>query len=588
MKRFRALVSEIHQRSIWQVLGIYVAGSWVALEVAGTITESFGLPEWFPAFALALLVLGLPMVLATAFVQEGGAARAPEEPLPSRGLRHRAFTWRNFALGGIGALALLVGAAGWIVVTEHRAVAPAAGRAAAGPSIAVLPFDDMSPAGDQAHFSDGIAEEILNALTRVGGLRVAARTSSFAYKGRSQDIREIGRALSVDHVLEGSVRKEGDTVRITAQLIATADGFHTWSEVYERELRSIFEIQDEITRAIVSALEVRLRGDEAAGPLVAASTGSPEAYNAYLAGRYHWNRRNEPELRTAIRYFERALALDPSLAAAHAGLAGAHASLGYYNYAPPHDAFGRARAAARRALELEPENAEAHAVLGYVLTEYDFDWDGAERAFRRAIELNPGSPDSHRWLALALAARGLLDESVAHARTAVELDPLSPITHRGLGRHHYFRREYDEARRRQLRALEIAPGFFPALYLMAQIDLAESRWDDALGWIRRTEAAAPGHPIPAGLAVHALARSGQRQEAERRYEALRARADEGGVAFWLAVGAIGFGRHDDAIRWLEAARAERSPFIAALTADPILDPLRDDPGFRSLLRDLGL
>jgi TolB-like protein len=285
---------------------------------------------------------------------------------------------------------------------------------ASGPSVAVLPFTNLSPEPGNEYFSDGMTEELITALGKVAGLRVVARTSAFAFKGRNADVREIGHALNVGTVLEGSVRRAGHRLRVTAQLINVADGYHLWADEYDRELRDVFQVQDELARAIVGALRVPLQlmalPDSA---LVRVATADPGAHDLYLQGRVFWNQRTPSALQTAARYFERAIARDSTYAEAYAGLAEAYVLLPEYADAPPRETFAKVKAAALRALTLDSTLGQAHAALGYAYMRYDWDWRGAEREFRRAVALTPSYPTAHQWYALYLITVGRSEEALA-------------------------------------------------------------------------------------------------------------------------------------------------------------------------------
>jgi len=269
------------------------------------------------------------------------------------------------------------------------------------PSIAVLPFRDMSPQKDQDYFCEGMAEELINALTKIEGLHVAARTSAFQFKGKDLNVRRIGEELGVKTVLEGSVRKAGNRLRITAQLINISDGYHIWSDKYDRDIEDIFAIQDEISLAIVDNLKLKLLKKEKA-QLMKRYTEDQEAYSLYLKGRYFWNRRYEGGLLKGIEYFQKAIEKDPSFAPAYAGIADCYCLMGMYNWNPPKEAYPKAKAATLRALEIDDTLPEAHASLGWIKMFYDWDWAAAERAFQRAIELNPNYATAHNWYAMFL------------------------------------------------------------------------------------------------------------------------------------------------------------------------------------------
>ena len=406
----KKLIGEIHRRSLWQVLGIYVVGGWIAFEVVQTLTEGLGLPTWFPALALVLLIVGLPIVLSTAFIQQGGPAQAPppvsittmDELYPvavERSMPSRIFTWKKAILGGVGAFVLLIGVGvGWVMFGDRTGSSVVEAPTSIEQSVAVLPFVNMSGDPDNEYFSDGITEELLNALAQLPGLRVPGRTSSFAFKGQNLTIQKIADTLNVAHVLEGSVRRSGETVLITAQLVDAQSDTHLWSDTFERELEDIFAIQREIALAIVDQLQVTLAGNQRE-TLVADATENPEAHETYLRGRYLWNQRTYGSLRNAITEFQRAVDLDPDYAEAYSGLADSYLLIDRYaeatrdlDYRTNHE---QGLIAARRALSLAPELGMAHASLGFGLWNVG-EWERAEREFERAIELTPGYATAHQ------------------------------------------------------------------------------------------------------------------------------------------------------------------------------------------------
>ena len=305
----------------------------------------------------------------------------------------------------------------------------------------VLPFANLGPNAESEYFSDGMTDELIGALTRVEGLRVVSRTSAFAFKGKHQDIRAIGAQLNVRAALEGSVRTAGRRLRVTVQLSDCTSGYQLWAEVYDRDVEDVFKIQDEISRAIVSALRVRLLGPEVTR-LVRPATDDLEAYTLCLKGRQLWNRRTEEALRIGLRHFERAVERDPNYAMAHVGLADSYCLLGFYTALPPGEAFPRARAAALRALELDPKVTESRPTLAYCSMYHTWDWEEAEREFQAAIRGNPGYATGHQWYGNFLAVLGRFEESMAEFGTAVALDPLSPIKGAALAWGHYFARRY--------------------------------------------------------------------------------------------------------------------------------------------------
>ncbi len=355
-------------------------------------------------------------------------------------------------------------------MTRNRAQA-AGGHPPDVASIAVLPFADLSPDRDQEYFCDGMTEEIIDALAKVDGFRVVARTSSFAFKGKREDIREIGRKLNVAAVLEGSVRKDGKRLRVTAQLNSVADGYHLWSETYERELKDVFAVQDEISKAIVNTLQLKLgNASRRAKP----PSEDVEAYEAYLQGRYHWARWRTEGAERALQFFEQAIEKDPDYAAAYAGMADTYAWMGFFGTLPPHQVMPKARAAAEKALALDDSLAEAHNSLGYVKALYDFDWPGAEREFKRALQLNASLPEAHFGYGIVyLSPLGRGPEALREMQLARDLDPLSPLINTYLATAYFFNNQKEEGWAFDRKALDLDPNF-----VEARLDLANRRLDN--------------------------------------------------------------------------------------------------------------
>ncbi|HEY8256636.1 MAG TPA: protein kinase [Gemmatimonadales bacterium] len=455
-------------------------------------------------------------------------------------------------------------------------------------SIAVLPFANLSNDPDNEYFADGMTDELINALAKVPGLHVVARTSVFAFKGQQQDIRAIGARLGVRTVLEGSVRRAGARLRLSAQLIGVADGYLLWSETFDRDATDVFAIQDEISRAIAAELKVTLFG----GPqttLVKPPTDDLEAYTLYLKGRQFWNRRTEQDLRRGLECFEQAIALDPQYALAHAGAADSFAILGFYCAMPPTEAFPRARAAAHRALSIEPDLAEAHPALAYVEMYHDWDWVAAEREFQTAIALNPGYSTAHQWYGNFLSVMGRADESRAEFTTAISLDPLSPLKLSALGWSYYFAREFDKAMIECRRAVALDPDFVVS---RCWLGLAlEGRGDvgEAVAEFEVSARLANRSPTILGFLGHGYASAGRTTEAKRVLESLlEMRTTRYISAVDLGLITLKLGDTDEALRWLEQAERDRAHQMAFLKVDPRLDDLRSTPRFQALLARLHL
>src|SRR3989440_3914647 len=341
------------------------------------------------------------------------------------------------------------------------------GRLRVTPSIAVLPFANMSTDPENEYFCDGLAEELLNALAKIENLKVAARTSAFSFKGKNANISEIGEKLSVKTILEGSVRKSGNRVRITVQLINVADGYHLWSEVYDRKMQDVFAIQDEITATTIRNLEIKLLKPFS---IDEATPANFEAYNAYLKGRHYLNRRTAADILKSVQYFEQSILLAPEYAPAFSGLADSYNLLGAGDYAvlSPGEAFPKAKQAATRALEIDPSLANAHTALGWAATFYDWDLSRGEQHYLKALELNPGYATTHHWYGMLLAIRGNFDKAVVEIETARRLDPLSPIVNSDVAWVLYYARRYDEAIAQCRETIELAPNFSVAHWNLGQ------------------------------------------------------------------------------------------------------------------------
>jgi serine/threonine protein kinase/Tfp pilus assembly protein PilF len=450
-------------------------------------------------------------------------------------------------------------------------------------SIVVLPFSNLSPDPENEFFTDGMTDELINALAKVEGLHVVSRTSAFAFKGTTDDVRTIGTRLSVGAVLEGSVRRAGRRLRLSAQLVDVRNGFQLWSETFDRELEDVFAIQDEISRAIVATLQVRLLGVGRA-TLVRPATADLEAYTLYLKGRQLWNRRSVPDLLRSVDLLEEALARDPEYALAHAGLADSHALLGFYCVRRPVDAFGAAKRSALRALALDPALAEARPALAYVAMYHDWDWDAAEREFQQALRLNPGYATAHQWYGNFLSILGRVGPSLVSFERAVALDPLAAIRHAALGWGYYFARQYEAALDQCRRALEIDAALPVAHHWLALVSEELGAWDQAETAMRRA-AELSGHD-GASLASLAttLARRGRQPEARALLAELEAlRRGSYVSAYDFATIHAALRETAPALDWLERAYGERTHRMAFLRVDPRLDPLRGEPRFQELL-----
>ena len=574
----------------------YGVVAFAVLQIVEPIQHALGMSDSVLKLVVVLLGLGFPiaLVLAWAFdVGAGGIERtAPLAGAPSRSAR----TLLLLALAGI-----LIAAPGiaWVFLGRSAAApnqataaaelkakldaVPPASDIRAPPSIAVLPFVNLSSDKEQDYFSDGLTEEILNALAQVDGLQVAGRTSSFSFKGKNEDLRSIGKQLGVSNVLEGSVRKAGDRVRITTQVITVADGFHSWSQTFDRSLTDIFAVQEEIARAVASVLRVKLLPGRQAIPN-ARRTANPEVYTQYLIGKALMAAQTHDGYRQAVEAFEKALALDPAYAPAHAGLSEA---LGWWSNSDPDGKMDRvaiqqrATAEAEKAVALAPELADSWLARGRDRLGFTWDWAGARADLEKGLSIAPGDSDLQRWRGHLLAVQGHLAEAIAATRKLVESDPLSAWAWDYLGRYFAATGNLAESRSAFARSLQIAPASiwtnreFAFTYLLGHDPAgALAAFEKQQGWVRL---------LGLALAHHDL---GHAAQAKAALEELIAQPDQ--PCYQIAQVYGWWGDKDRAFEWLERARTTRDPGIRYVKYDPLLQKLRTDARYPALLQRLNL
>jgi serine/threonine protein kinase/tetratricopeptide (TPR) repeat protein len=453
-------------------------------------------------------------------------------------------------------------------------------------SVAVLPFIDLSPLKDHEWLSDGISEAMITALSRLKGLRVPARTSSFFFKGKDPDIQEIGQKLRVENVLEGSVQVAGDVLRVNAQLISVRDGFHLWSDKFDLKLEDVLSIQDEIAREVVKALKVRLLGEEEI-QLTKKYTKNLEAYNLYLQGRYFWNKRGREGLYKSIEYFEKALEKDPNYALAYAGLADSYMVLGNNAFVSPVEAYPKARELALKALEMDPRLAEAHATLALIEIDYDWDWAGADEEFKLALQIDPGYGFAHAGYAFLLSCLGRHEEAIKEIKTARDLDPLSPRIVANVGFVIYNSRKYDQALKELKKAIELYPEHAQNYIYAARIYAALGRYEEAHASLQKYKEIT-GAESQTYLA-YVYAKWGKREEAEELLQKTVERSKRSYISLTYIAPIYGFlGDIDQALSLLEKAYLERDNRLCYLKIDPRYDPLRSDARFKALLKKMNL
>jgi tetratricopeptide (TPR) repeat protein len=433
-----------------------------------------------------------------------------------------------------------------------------------------------------------MAEELISALTRVEKLQVASRTSSFQFKEKGYDIQEVGGKLKVKTVLEGSIRKAGNRMRITTQLVNVDDGYHLWSERYDRKMEDIFAIQDEISLAIVDKLKVKLLKEEKA-KLIKRYTDDLEAYDLYLKGRYFWLRRYEGGLQKGLEYFNQTIKKDPSYAPAYAGIADSLSILGVFGWLPPKEAFPKAKASALKAIEIDDMIAEAYTSLGWINCMYDWDWAVAEKAFKRAFEIDPNYATGHLWYALYLTWMSRFEEAIVAIRKALELEPLSLLVNSVFGLILYYIRQYDEAIEHCLKTIEMDPNYMIAHFYLGLGHLGKRMWKEAIPAFEKAATLSQQGPFFLGHLGLAYGLSGQKVNAQKTLQELNEISKKRYVSFYYrALVYLGSEEKDQFFKYLERAYEDREPLLVMVKVAQFFDWVRSDPKFKALLKKMGL
>src|SRR5262245_2627738 len=573
--------AELKRRNVYKVAVAYAVVAWLVIQAASILLPTFDAPSWAMKVIVLLLVLGFPAALIFSWAFEITPEGIVRETEVEAGKSITHHTGRK-----IVALTIVIAliAAGLFIfqVLRARSTSSFAATAITNKSIAVLPFDNLSRDPENAYFVEGIQDEILTRLAKVADLKVIARSSTQRFQNKG-DLPQIAQQLGVAHLLEGSVQKVNDQVRINVQLIKAASEAHLWAEVYDRKLTDIFAVESEIAKTIADTLQAKLSGSEQ-HVIAARPTENTEAHQLYLKGRFFWNKRTGNDLRKSIDYFQQTIAADPNYALAYAGLADAYAFLPGYTAGSPQDSYPKSIAAAKKALELDDTLAEAHTALAIATWLYDFDFSQANREFQRAIELNPNYAIAHQQYGnILLSALGRFDEAIAEAKRAVELDPLSLVINSDLGVDYFFARRYDEAITQLRKTLEMDPGYYYAYVNLGQaLDLKGAR-DAAIAEYQKARAL-NDDPYILGLLARSYGLSGNKTEAEKILNQLQELSKQRYVAAYsFALTHLGRGDKEEALRWLEQAYQNRAGNdIGWIRVDPLLDPLRGDPRFEAL------
>jgi TolB-like protein/lipoprotein NlpI len=571
--------AELKRRNVYKVAIAYAVVAWLLMQIASQIFPFFEIPNWAIRLVIMLLALGFPIALIIAWAfeltPEGLKRTEVADREPSKPSQNKAWIYVV-----IIAAALSVGL---FFVGRYTATDRAMTSGLPVKSIAVLPFENLSGNPENAYFTDGIQEEILMRLAKVADLKVVSRTSTVRYKRSPNNLREVATQLGVANVLEGSVQRTADRVHVNVQLIKAASDAHLWAEAYDRQLTDIFAVESEIAKTIAETLQTKLTGSER-NAIAAQPTENTEAHQLYLKGRYLWNRRTGENLKKALAYFEQAAEKDPHYALAYSGMADSCVLIPIYSAGTPQDYLPRARAAARKAVELDDTLAEAHTSLAYV-SFVDFENAQSIKEFERAIFLNPNYAMAHHWYgSVLLNALGRFDQAIAEVKRALELDPVSPIFSVSLGAVYTRARRYDEAIAQLRDTVEMHPEFYWAHRFLGWALELKGATGQAMAEYRKAFEL-NDDPVVLALLAHAEASIGKQNEARQVLAQLTEEAKARYVpAYAFAVIHLSLGEKDQALDWLEkAARDHDGLYSIFFNVDQYLDPLRGDPRFEALV-----
>jgi TolB-like protein/Flp pilus assembly protein TadD len=568
--------AELKRRKVFRVGAAYLVVAWLAVQAASIGFPAFDAPPWALRIFILVALLGFPIAVVMAWVFD----------LTPEGVKLDADTSGSKRLFAAATL-LIVLALGWYFYGQpsFRKGDATTPSIADKKSIAVLPFDNLSRDPDNAYFCEGVQDEILTRLAKVADLKVISRTSTQHFKRTPGNLPQIAKQLGVVHILEGSVQKAGEEVRVNVQLINALTDAHLWADTYDRKLTDIFAVESEIAKTIAETLQARLTGSEKSS-IAKTPTVNPEAYELYLKGRFFWNKRTGDDLRRSVEYLKQAIAKDPGYALAYAALADSYGLLRFYGGASRDESVVPAEVAAKKALELDDSLAEAHASLGLVATE-ELEIDRGVRELERAVQLNPNYATAHHWLALARIPLGQLDRAIGEGRRALEPDPLSMIINADLSLIYLYARRYDEAEAQARKALEIDSRSFVAHYYLGMALQLRGRLKEAIPEFQKA-VELNNDPYSIAMLAQAYARNRQTDEARKLLGHLNEMAKTADVSgYALATAHTALGEKEPAVEALERSYdgGNRS-YLFLLPVDPMLDDLRGDPRFEALLQKI--
>jgi TolB-like protein/Flp pilus assembly protein TadD len=582
-ERKSSFFAELKRRNVYKVAVAYAIVAWLLVQIATQVFPFLEIPNWIVRLVIALVLIGFPIALIIAWAfeatPEGIKRTAVADAMPAAaGQKKHGWIYIIVIAAAISAALFLLGryTAGNIAATGLATGLPPK-------SIAVLPFENLSEDKSNAYFAEGVHDEILTRLAKVADLKVISRTSTQHFKSAPENLPQIAKQLGVAHVLEGSVQRANDQIRVNVQLINALTDAHLWAETFDRKLTDIFAVESEIAKTIADTLQAKLSGSEQHA-IAARPTENTEAHQLYLKGRFFWNKRTGSDLKKSIDYFQQAIAADPNYALAYAGVADAYVLLPGYTAGTPQDCYPKAMAAAKKALELDDTLAEAHTSLAMTIWLYDFAVSQATREFQRAIDLNPNYAIAHQQYGnILLTALGRFDEAIAEGRKAVELDPLSLVINSDVGVDHFYARRYDEAIAQLRKTLEMDSGYYFAHVILGQALEMKGARDAAIAEYQKARAL-NDDPSVLGLLARVYGLSGNKTEAEKILNQLNELSTQRYVAAYsFALVYLGLGDKDEALRWLEKSYQDRAGSdIGYMRVDPLLDPLRSEPRFEAL------
>jgi len=575
--------AELKRRNVYKVAVAYAVVAWLLIQVATQVFPFLEIPNWVVRLVIMMITIGFPIALIIAWAFEAtleGIKRTEIADAMPTATGQKKHAWIYIVVIGAAISVVLFFVGRYSAGNKTAAGVP---NELPTKSIAVLPFDNLSGDPDNAYFAEGVQDEILTRLAKVADLKVISRTSTQRFKSAPSDLRDIAKQLGVMNILEGSVQKANDQVRVNVQLINAVTDAHLWADIYDRKLTDLFAVESDIAKTIADTLQAKITGSEKS--LISKTpTTNNEAYELYLKGRFFWNKRTGTDLRKAIDYFNQAIAKDPNYALAYSGLADSYLLLSPYGAAAPKDSVPQAKAAVKKALELDGTLAEAHASSARILSGYDFDSQRAIAEFERALQLNPNYATAHHWFAAGpLLALARFDQSIAEAKRSIELDPLSLINNADFGNDYYFTKRYDEAIAQLRKTIEMEPHFYLAHYYLGQALQLKGQLSEAIVEYRKA-VQLDEDPFALALLGQAHARAGQRDEANKILTQLNQEAKARYVsAYGVGLVFLGLGDKNRAIEELERAYRENDGGnVYNIKIDPMLDDLRGTPRFEEL------